>query len=128
MRTRQRPGGGGDRVDNLTPNFSGLVTLGVFVLGGWIAIRNGINLRFSELEAKQARLDERMSHVEEFARSASDLGAQLSALSAKLDDLRADVAKHNNVIERTFKLETRMDAAIQDIEDMKDDRRIGGTR
>lgn len=113
---------------DLTPNFSGLVTLGVFVLGGWIAIRNGINVRFSELEAKQARLDERMSHVEEFTRSASDLGAQLSALSAKLDDLRADVAKHNNVIERTFKLETRMDAAIQDIEDMKDDRRIGGTR
>lgn len=115
-------------MDNLTPNFSGLVTLGVFVLGGWIAIRNGINVRFSELEAKQARLDERMSHVEEFARSASDLGSQLSALSAKLDDLRADVTKHNNVIERTFKLETRMDAAMQDIEDMKDDRRIGGTR
>ena len=115
-------------MDSLTPNFSGLVTLGVFVLGGWIAIRNGINGRFSELESKQARLDERIAHVEEFARASQDLGSQISALSAKLDDLRADVAKHNNVIERTFKLETRMDAAMHDLESMKADKRVGGTK
>ena len=108
-------------MDNLTPNFSGLVTLGVFVLGGWIAIRNGINGRFSELESKQARLDERMCHVEEFARSASDLGSQLSALSAKLDDLRADVTKHNNVIERTYRLESQVEELIAH-------NQIGGTK
>lgn len=113
--------------ESLSPSFSGLVAIVVFILGGWATIRNGYNARLTHIEAQQARLDERMSHVEEFARSASDLGAQISALSAKLDDLRADVAKHNNVIERTFKLETRMDAAMHDIEDMKSDKRIGGT-
>ena len=44
-----------------------------------------------------------------------------------LDDLRADVTKHNNVIERTYKLEARMDAATHDLETMKNDKRIGGT-
>ena len=108
-------------MDNLTPSFSGLVTIGVFMLGGWIAIRNGINGRLSRIEARQERFDERISHVEEFTRSASDLGSQLSALSAKLDDLRADVTKHNNVIERTYKLESQVEELIAH-------NQIGGTK
>lgn len=114
--------------DSLSPSFSGLVAIVVFILGGWATVRNGYNARLTHIEAQQASMMERISHVEEFARTTSDLGAQISALSAKMDDLRADVNKHNRVIERTYKLETRMDAAMQDIEDMKDDRRIGGTR
>ena len=114
-------------MDNLAPNFSGLVALFIFILGGWVAIRNGINGHFAELEAKQASFDERVAHLEEHARTTSDLGIQISALSAKLDDLRADVTKHNNVIERTYRLEARMDAATHDIETMKNDKRIGGT-
>ena len=108
-------------MDNLTPNFSGLVTIGVFMLGGWIAIRNSVNGRLARIEARQERFDERISHVEEFARTASDLGSQLSALSAKLDDLRADGTKHNNVIERTYKLESQVEELIAH-------NQIGGTK
>lgn len=105
--------------DNLYPSFSGLVAIVVFVLGGWAAIRNSYNSRFAHIEAQQASVMERISHVEEFARTTSDLGAQISALSAKMDDLRVEVNKHNNVIERTYKLESEMDSARQQIEELK---------
>ena len=108
-------------MDGFTPHFSDFVTIGLFTLAGWTAIRNGVNKRLSEIEAKQAGFNERISHVEEFARSASDLGSQLSALSAKLDDLRADVTKHNNVIERTYRLESQVEELIAH-------NQIGGTK
>jgi ferritin-like protein len=38
---------------------------------------------------------------------------------AKLDALREEVKKHNNVIERTFKLEGQMQECIHDIRDLK---------
>lgn len=107
-------------MDNLYPSFSGLVAIVVFILGGWAAIRNGYNSRFAHIEAQQASVMERISHVEEFARTTSDLGAQLSALSAKLDDLRADVNKHNQVIERTYRLESEMKSAFHQIDELKD--------
>ena len=40
-------------------------------------------------------------------------------LSYKLDELTHRVDKHNNVIERTYKLEGRMDEAEHDIRDLK---------
>ena len=97
---------------DISPNLSDVITIGLFTLTSWATIRNGINKRLTRIEGEQARFDERISHVEEFARSASDLGAQLSALSAKLDDLRADVNKHNNVIERTYRLEMQVEGLI----------------
>ena len=105
--------------DSLYPSFSGLVAIAVFVLGGWAAIRNSYNSRFAHIEAQQASVMERISHVEEFARTTSDLGNQLSAVSAKLDDLRADVNKHNQVIERTYRLESEMESALRQINEIK---------
>ena len=106
-------------IDNLYPSFSGLVAIAVFVLGGWAAIRNSYNSRFAHIEAQQASIMERISHVEEFARTTNDLGNQLSALNAKLDDLRVDVNKHNNVIERTYRLESEMKSAFHQIDEIK---------
>ena len=97
---------------DISPNFSDLVTVGLYTLAGWTAIRNGMNKRLTQIEAKQAGFNERISHVEEYARASQDLGTQISALSAKLDDLRADVNKHNNVIERTYRLETQVEGLI----------------
>lgn len=105
--------------DSLSPSFSGLVAIVVFILGGWATVRNGYNTRLTHIEAQQASAMERISHVEEFARTTSDLSAQISALSAKLDDLRADVNKHNMVIERTYRLESEMDSAQRQIEELK---------
>lgn len=35
---------------------------------------------------------------------------RLTALETKIDMLSADVAKHNSIVERTYKLEARVDA------------------
>ena len=42
-----------------------------------------------------------------------------AVMDTKLDALRAEVNKHNNVIERTFKLEGRMTEVEHDIRDLK---------
>lgn len=53
------------------------------------------------------------------------LGSLLGILAAqkltqyRLAQLEEKVNKHNNLIERTFKLEGRMDAAEQEIHDLK---------
>lgn len=106
---------------DFSPNLSDVITIGLFTLTSWATIRNGINKRLTQIEGEQGRFDERISHVEEYARASQDLGSQLSALSAKLDDLRADVTKHNNVIERTYRLESQVEELIAH-------NQIGGTK
>lgn len=63
-----------------------------------------------------------------------DISNRLSVLETKMDGLSTKVAKHNNVIERTYKLETDAATAwkrhdelaerVERLEDMK----IGGTQ
>ena len=42
-----------------------------------------------------------------------------AVMDTKLDALRAEVNKHNNVIERTFKLEGRVTEVEHDVRDLK---------
>ena len=58
------------------------------------------------------------------------LGSLFGVLAAqkltqyRLAQLEDKVNKHNNLIERTFKLEGRMDEAEHDIRDLKNTRRV----
>ena len=58
------------------------------------------------------------------------LGSLFGVLAAqkltqyRLSQLEEKVNKHNNLIERTFKLEGRMDEAEHDIRDLKNVRRV----
>jgi len=58
------------------------------------------------------------------------LGSLFGVLAAqkltqyRLSQLEEKVNKHNNLIERTFKLEGRMDEAEHDIRDLKNTRRV----
>jgi len=58
------------------------------------------------------------------------LGSLFGVLAAqkltqyRLAQLEEKVNKHNNIIERTFKLEGRMDEAEHDIRDLKNTRRV----
>jgi peptidoglycan hydrolase CwlO-like protein len=120
---------GGDAMD-LTPNFGGLATICVFIIGGWIAIKNSYNARFSRIEAEQASMRTALDQLSEDTRSVRDLSGQIAALSAKVDDLRADVSKHNSVIERTYKLESDSATAFHRIDELRDelhDFKAGGT-
>ena len=46
---------------------------------------------------------------------------RLAKVEQKVDNLTASVNKHNGVIERTFKLEERMDGALHSLDDLKDE-------
>ena len=56
-----------------------------------------------------------------FALLGSALGVIASArmTNYRLEQLEKKVEKHNNVVERTYKLEGRMDEAEHDIKDLK---------
>jgi outer membrane murein-binding lipoprotein Lpp len=45
--------------------------------------------------------------------------ARLTRMETKMDDLASQVDKHNNVIERTFKLESDMNTAYKRIDELK---------
>ena len=46
---------------------------------------------------------------------------RLTRVEEKVDGLREDVNKHNKVIERTYRLEERMDSALHSIDEVKDE-------
>ena len=59
------------------------------------------------------------------------VSAKLARLEQSITDLRRNVEKHNQVIERTFKLESDTATAFHRIDELRDDLhelKIGGTK
>ena len=56
-----------------------------------------------------------------FAGSYMAFSKRLAQVEVKVDNLTSSVNKHNEVIERTFKLEERMDGALHSLDDLKDE-------
>lgn len=46
---------------------------------------------------------------------------RLTRVEEKVDNLASDVNKHNKVIERTYRLEERMDGALHSIDEVKEE-------
>ena len=104
-----------------TPYLGPTATILVFVIGGWIAVKNANNSRFAHIEAEQAAMNATLNQLVEDVRATRELSRQIAGLSAKMDDLRADVTKHNNLIERTYKVENDVKIAFDRIGDLRDD-------
>lgn len=56
-----------------------------------------------------------------FAGSYFALSKRLVQVEVKVDNLTTSVNKHNKVIERTYRLEERMDSALHSIDEVKDE-------
>lgn len=56
-----------------------------------------------------------------FAGSYLAFSTRLTRVEEKVDGLRDDVNKHNKVIERTYRLEERMDSALHSLDEVKDE-------
>lgn len=56
-----------------------------------------------------------------FAGSWFAFSTRLTRVEEKVDNLTTSVNKHNEVIERTFKLEERMEGALHSLDDLKDE-------
>lgn len=80
---------------DLSVLISPLVAAVIAIVGGYVAMKNSSNAKFEAL------------HV------------QIAALSTKIDGLTAQVEKHNNVLERVYKLESDMHTAYKRIDELK---------
>jgi outer membrane murein-binding lipoprotein Lpp len=112
----------------MEPNFGDIATICIFVVGGWIAVKNSYNNRFSHIESEQSAMNTKLDQLSEDTKATRDLARQIASLVAKVDDLHEDVTKHNHVIERTFKLESDMKTAFHRIDELREDQKSGGTK
>lgn len=81
---------------DISPYIGYVVTAVITFITLYVATKNSNNQKFEELKV------------------------QIATLSQQVADLRADVEKHNNVIERTFKLESDMKTAYKHIDRLRD--------
>jgi len=48
------------------------------------------------------------------------ISVQIAALSQQVADLKSDVEKHNNIVERTYVVETNLHTAFKRIDELKE--------
>ena len=81
---------------DITPYIGSIVTIAIAIVGGYVAMKNANNETFK------------------------NLSVQIATVSTKVDDLRNDVEKHNNLVERTAGLERDLNTAFKRIDDLKE--------
>ena len=82
---------------DFTPYIGAVVSAAIFIIGSYVAMKNANNEKFNELSV------------------------QIATLTAEVKDLRRDVEKHNNVVERTAGLERDLHTAFKRIDELKED-------
>lgn len=115
---------------DLTINWTHIIAVVTFILGGWVAIRNATQKQISELSIHLAQMGTRLELLEHSQMDVHALGNQITALSVKLDELKSDVSKHNQLIERTYQLETETKAQWKRIDEMRNELhevKVGGS-
>ena len=87
-----------------------LITGGLALIGVWLTNRKSTADLFAKLD-KQSELSD--------AKLDAKLERHQAVTDTKIEELTRKVEKHNNMIERTFQLEGRMNEAEHDIRDLK---------
>ena len=86
---------------DFTPFIAPTVSIVVAIVGGYFAVTNAIT------------------------RTVQALRVDITRIEQQLIDLRADVEKHNQMVERTYRLEQDMKTAFHVIDELKEsDKRI----
>jgi len=80
---------------DITPYIGSIVTIIIAIVGGYVAMKNANNEKFS------------------------GISVQIAALSQQVTDLKDDVEKHNNAMERIYKLDSDMHTAYKRIDELK---------
>ncbi|MBQ9000402.1 MAG: hypothetical protein IJ087_00930 [Eggerthellaceae bacterium] len=92
---------------DFTPYIGPIATVAIGLIGFYIAMKNANNAKFEALSVQLAAQN-------------AEQTAEIRALKQQLADLKAEVEKHNGVIERTYKLESDMHTAFKRIDELKD--------
>jgi len=80
---------------DITPYIGSIVTVVIAIVGGYVAMKNANNEKFNSLSI------------------------QIATISTKVDNLRTDVEKHNNLVERTAGIERDLNTAYKRIDELK---------
>lgn len=80
---------------DLTPYIGPVVTIAIFLIGGYATMKNAFNQKFNEISV------------------------QIAALSTQVEDLKDQVEKHNNVVERTYVNERDLKTAFNILDELK---------
>lgn len=80
---------------DITPYIGYVVTAVITFITLYVATKNSNNQKFEELKV------------------------QIATLSQQVADLRDDVEKHNNLVERTYVVETNLHTAFKRIDELK---------
>ena len=83
-----------------------LITGGLSLIGVILTVYKSNQQLFAKLD-KQSELSD------------AKLETEIRVIKTEIDNLADKVSKHNNLVERTYKLEGRMDEAEHDIRDLK---------
>lgn len=86
---------------------------------------------YAAMLSRITRLETRIEAVERVNASVNSLTNQITALSVKLDELKSDVSKHNQLIERTFQLESETKAQWRRIDELRGELhevKVGGSK
>ena len=81
---------------DITPDIGSIVTVIVAIVGGYVAMKNANNEKFN------------------------DISVQIAALSQHVTDLKEDVEKHNNVVERVYVNERDIKTAFHQLDALKE--------
>ena len=109
----------GGRVVDITPYVAPILTA-IITAGA----------TYAAIVSRLSRLEVRIEHVERQQMDVATLSAQIGSLSTKVDDLRRDVEKHNNIVERLVTVEGQQKTMWRRQDDLRDELReikIGGT-
>ena len=80
---------------DISPYISSIVAAVIAIVGAYVAMKNANNAKFEALSV------------------------QIAQLSQQVVDLRADVEKHNSIVERTYIVETNLHTAFKRIDELK---------
>ena len=87
-----------------------IVSAGLALVGTIITVVKTNQTTLAALDKKSALSDAKLE---------SELQKHTAVTDTKIDELTKKVEKHNNMIERVFKLEGRMDEAEHNIDELK---------
>ena len=101
-------GGGEEQMSDAI--IAAIVSAGLALVGTIITVVKTNQTTLAALDKKSALSDAKLE---------SELKQHQAVTETKIDELTKKVEKHNNLIERVFKLEGRMDEAEHNIDELK---------
>lgn len=96
-------------MDLLIQLASPIITAVMAVVGAYVAFNNRLTKLETKADAPQ-RAQKDSEQIAEVKNQLSELKIEIAVINTEIKSLTDETRKHNNVVERMFRVETRVDA------------------